>query len=325
MKSPSPPTFDENSRTGYNNRMKMKEYEFNVGNEDENRRLDVFISGRNDEITRSALKSREADITVNGIPRKLSYKVKSGETVRIFLLPPETINLVPQDVQFEILYSDEHIAVINKPAGIPVHPSRGHPDQTLVNGLLYRFGDQLSSENGSERPGIVHRLDMDTSGVMIIALSDRAHRKLSDDFKYHHIDKIYNAVVKGHPEPSGRIDLPIGRHPGDRKKMAVITDPGQSSKNAVTEWKVTEFLKDYALVKIFLHTGRTHQIRVHFSHIGHPVVGDPIYAKDSKRFQSYGLALVARRIEFGHPVSGKRMAFEVQLPDRMTRLIEHLR
>ncbi len=286
-------------------------------------RLDVVIASACPEVSRSALKARGVESFVNGKPEKLSYRVRAGDAVEFELPPPDLTSLEPQDVPFDILYSDDCIAVVNKPAGLPVHPASGHPDRTLVNGLLFRLGGKLSTAGGDFRPGIVHRLDMDTSGLMIVALTDEAHRKLAADFKARKVHKVYHAVVKGSIPGSGTIDLPVGRSLRDRKKMAVIEPP--DGKPAVTDYRLLEALGDYSYVEAVIHTGRTHQIRVHFSHVGHPVVGDPIYSRGFKAYSSTGLALCAKKLRFEHPATGKTMEFEIELPERMEQLLEKLR
>ena len=295
--------------------------ELTVGPESENERLDQFVASRYSNVTRSALKANETIIEVDGKVRKLSYKVRTGERV-CFDAPdhPQT-EVEPQEVDFELLYHDEDIAVVNKPAGLTVHPAHGHWDQTLVNGLMYRLNRSLTQAGGHDRPGIVHRLDKDTAGVMVVAISDEAHRTLSEDFKFRRIEKIYYAIVKGTPPVSGRIDEPIGRSAADRKKMSVRGD----GKPSTTEYETIEELNGYTLMKIRLLTGRTHQIRVHFAYIGHPVAGDTVYARGAKRFGLKGIALVAKRIVFEHPITRARMEFEIELPEDVRELLEQLR
>jgi len=300
-----------------------------VVSKESNYRLDRAIANyckeNNIELSRSALKSRDANILVNQRERKLSHIVKEGDVIELTIPDTKLINILPQDVHFEILYLDNDIAVVNKPSGLVVHPSKGHEENTLVNGLLNllveRYGKSLSFAGGIERPGIVHRLDKDTAGILIIALSDKAHHKLSEDFKERRIKKTYYAVVKGYPEREGKIELPIGRSRNDRKKMAVVPE----GRYALTEYRVIEYLKDHSLVEINLHTGRTHQIRVHFAHIGHPVAGDAIYSRNHRQYGLTGLALCAKKIIFNHPATGREMSFEIELPEEMKRLVTELR
>ncbi len=308
------------------------DFTFEQGNN--SRRLDSafadYCSKNGIELTRSSIKARNLVIFVNEKPEKPSYVVKIGDRIHLELPEIEPAGLIPQDLDFEIVYSDNDIAVINKPYGLTVHPSKGHPDKTLVNGLLYRlkciegtgFGKpRLSSIGGEERPGIVHRLDKDTAGLMVVALNDKAHHGLADDFKARRIKKTYHAIVKGRVDQSGRIEAPIGRSKHDRKKMAVTT----GGKPAVTEYRVIEYLNGHSYIEINLLTGRTHQIRVHFSHIGHTVAGDPVYSRNAKSYGLTGIALCAKKLEFIHPVLEKPMLFEINLPEEFKELLEKLR
>lgn len=272
------------------------------------------------DISRSALKSRTVTITLNGKEAKFGNKTKPGDRVEFTLPETKASGVLPQDIPVEIIYHDKDIAVVNKPYGIAVHPAKGHEDGTLVNALLFRMKGKLSSIGGVERPGIVHRLDKDTAGIMIIALTDRAHRKLAEDFKNRNVRKIYHAVVKGHTDRDGRIDLPIGRSPKDRKKMAVT----KFGKPAATEYRALKFLRDHTYIEVGLLTGRTHQIRVHFAHIGHAIAGDPIYSRGAKAYGLPGIALCSKKIEFSHPVTGKKMKFETDLPEGMKSMIDRL-
>ncbi len=272
-------------------------------------------------ITRSGLKSQEIPILVNGKPQKLSYTVTPGETITIDIPEPEPSELIPEPVNFQILYQDDHITVINKPAGIVVHPAKGHTRGTLVHGLLYALQDNLSSVGGEERPGIVHRLDKDTSGLMIVALTDEAHHKLTEDFKHHRIRKIYHTIVKGHPPAQGTIDAPIGRSPHDRKKMAIVPN----GKPARSAYRVLEYLREHAYVEVEIFTGRTHQIRVHMASLGHPVAGDPLYSRNSQKYPLTGIALCAKYLAFSHPVTGESLEFTVPLPADIEALLQSLK
>ncbi len=290
---------------------------FVVNNSSAGNRLDKVvidhckICGIN--ITRSGLKSQGVKIYVNNKLEKLSYIVKENDNVEFDIPEPKKCELKPENIEFEVLYSDNDIAVINKPAGLTVHIGAGHFDNTLVNGLLYRFAGKLSSIGGIERPGIVHRLDKDTSGLMVVALSEIAHHKLIDAFKQRLVKKVYYAIVKGHPPEEGRIELPISRSPVNRKKMAV----NPKGKEAITIYKTLSYGKDASLVEIEIKTGRTHQIRVHMSHIGHPIIGDPIYSKDKKNT----LALIAKKLGFNHPISGEWLEFEVPFTKEFLNLL----
>ncbi|URA09267.1 RluA family pseudouridine synthase [Thermospira aquatica] len=272
-------------------------------------------------LTRSSLKSQNIPIVVNGKPQKLSYVVSPGECITVDIPDPEPSELIPEPVDFEILYQDEHIAVINKPAGIVVHPAKGHTTGTLVHGLLYALQGNLSSVGGEQRPGIVHRLDKDTAGLMIVALTDQAHHKLTEDFKNHRIQKIYHTIVKGHPAPQGVVDAPIGRGPHDRKKMSIVPN----GKPARSAYRVLEYLQDHAYVEVEIFTGRTHQIRVHMTSLGHPIAGDPLYSRHSQRYPLKGIALCAKFLAFSHPATGKLMEFSVPLPKDMEDLLQKLK
>jgi len=298
---------------------------FTAGDSLAGERLDIIVIGKVKaeglELTRSGLKTQQLQIYVNGKPEKAGYKTRPGDNIEITIPEKAPIGLPAQDIPFDIVYLDDDIAVINKPYGLAVHPSKGHEDMTLVNGLLFRLGGKLSSVGGNERPGIVHRLDKDTAGLMTVALNDRAHHRLSDDFRTRKVRKTYYALVKGRTDPSGKIDLPIGRSINDRKKMSVRTD----GKPAVTEYRTIEYFKEHSLLEINLMTGRTHQIRVHFSHIGHPVAGDPLYSRNPRNYRLKGIALCAKKLEFRHPVTGRDLSFEIELPDDFLGLLESLR
>lgn len=303
----------------------MKKYECEISEEERGERLDVVaarvLAENRSDISRSALKNRDIPVLVNGKREKLSYRVSPGERVSMEIPDPVPAEIKAQDIPLEIVFRDKNIAVVNKPYGLTVHPARGHADGTLVNALLHHLKGKLSSVGGVERPGIVHRLDKDTAGLMIVALTDRAHRKLTEDFRDHRIKKTYHAVVKGETEPSGKIDMPIGRSPRDRKKMDVRHD----GKPAVTEYRALEYLRDHTHVEINLLTGRTHQIRVHFSHIRHPVAGDPLYSRDAGLYRLTGIALFSKKLEFRHPVTGKILKFDAALPDEFRDLLKRLR
>lgn len=280
-----------------------------------------IIQESHPEITRSNLKTRDIALTVNGKLEKWNMKVKGGETITFELPDVKSLEAVPQDVAFGLIYSDNDIAVINKPYGLTVHPAKGHEDNTLVNGLLYSLKGKLSSIGGVERPGIVHRLDKDTAGLMIIALNDQAHHKLSEDFRDRKITKIYHAIVKGKLEGLGRIERPIGRSLKDRKKMSVR----EGGKVAITEFKVLEALNAHTYLEINLLTGRTHQIRVHLSSIQHPIAGDPLYSSHPHDYKMTGIALCAKKLEFIHPITGVPMKFEIPLPDEFQALYDRLK
>lgn len=276
-------------------------------------RIDKWVSERNFDISRSMLQKliSEQKITVNGKFAAKSYLVKNGDFIEIDVPEPVELDVVPENIPVEIVYQDEHLLVVNKPKGMVVHPAAGNYSGTLVNALLYHCKGQLSSINGVIRPGIVHRIDKNTSGLLIVAKTDKAHVGLAEQIKAHTFTREYHAVVCGRlKESAGIIEAPIGRHSFDRKKMCV-TD--KNSKEAKTEYTVLEEFNNYSYVKLKLFTGRTHQIRVHMSYIGHPVFGDDVYGKPSKYCE--GQCLHAKKIGFVHPIDGKYYEFDSELPE----------
>lgn len=290
--------------------------------EDEGKRIDVFLAAELD-YTRSYIKKLIVDglVFVNGKTVKPSYKVKENDEVVVNIPEAEKIDVLPENIPLDILYEDDDIIVINKPQGMVVHPAPGNYSGTLVNALLYHCKN-LSGINGILRPGIVHRLDKDTSGVMVVAKNDKAHISLSNQIKERSVFKKYVAIVEGViKDEEGKIEALIGRHPVDRKKMAVIED----GRYALTLYKVLERFKENTLVEAAIKTGRTHQIRVHMAYIGHPVVGDPVYGFKKQKFKLEGQALHSRVLGFIHPTKGVYMEFEAPLPEYFVRLIEILR
>ncbi|MDE6595639.1 MAG: RluA family pseudouridine synthase [Oscillospiraceae bacterium] len=276
-------------------------------------RIDKWISERNSDISRSMLQKLmvEQKITVNGKFAAKSYLVKAGDIIEIDVPEPVELDVVPENIPVEIVYQDEHLLVVNKPKGMVVHPAAGNYSGTLVNALLYHCKGQLSSINGVIRPGIVHRIDKNTSGLLIVAKTDKAHVGLAEQIKEHTFTREYHAIVCGRlKNPTGIIEAPIGRHHVDRKKMCVTE---KNSKEAKTEYTVLEEFNNYSYVKLKLFTGRTHQIRVHMSYIGHPVFGDDVYGKSSKYCE--GQCLHAKKIGFVHPIDGKYYEFDSELPD----------
>lgn len=303
----------------------MNELIFNVDNLDENEqiRADKWICEQNNDITRSMLQKliKDGQVTVNGKAIVKSYSVKNGDVIKVIVPEPTELDVKPENLPIEIVYQDDDLLVVNKPKGMVVHPAAGNYDGTLVNALLYHCRGQLSSINGVIRPGIVHRIDKNTSGLLIVAKTDKAHLGLAEQIKAHTFTREYQAVVCGRlKEPHEIIEAPIGRHPVDRKKMCV-TD--KNSKPAKTEYTVLEEFNGYTLVKLKLFTGRMHQIRVHMAYIGHPVFGDDVYGKPSKLCE--GQCLHAKKIGFIHPINGQYYEFDSELPDYFTGVLNKLR
>ncbi|MBR3995437.1 MAG: RluA family pseudouridine synthase [Clostridia bacterium] len=254
-----------------------------------------------------------------------SCKLKVGDTVSVVMPEPEDCKAIPQDIPVNVVYEDKDLLVVNKPKGMVVHPAPGNPDGTLVNALLWHCKGELSGINGVIRPGIVHRIDKETSGLLVVAKNDKAHTGLAEQIKAHSFTRIYNALLMGHPKNDfGTVNAPIGRNPNDRKKMAVTQ---RNSKEAITHYSVIEDFGDFSLCEMKLETGRTHQIRVHMSHIGYPVVGDPLYApKNGKnKFGIQGQALHAKVLGFNHPITGEYMEFTSELPEYFSDVLSKLR
>lgn len=298
---------------------------FTIETDDVNKRVDVFLNEEMEDVSRSALQKNieKGNITVNGEKISKNYKLRLGDIVEAELPPPENIDIVPEDIPLDIMYEDDDLIVINKPQNMVVHPAPGHYTGTLVNALMFHCGDNLSGINGVLRPGIVHRIDKDTSGVLVIAKSDLAHKGLSEQLAEHSMKRVYNAIVyNSFSEESGTVDRNIDRSKNDRKKMAVVM---QGGRNAVTHYKVIEKLGKYTWVELQLETGRTHQIRVHMSYIGHPLLGDPVYGPKKCPFNLNGQVLHAKVLGFIHPRTGEYMEFNSELPDYFNSLIERLK
>ena len=299
----------------------MEQREFVVEQETAGQRIDRFLSGEDTGLSRSALQAlvAEGHVLCNGKAPAKSLKLKAGDVILMEIPDARPIEAVPQEIPLDIVFEDAHLLVVNKPKGMVVHPAPGNPDGTLVNALLHHCGD-LSGIGGVERPGIVHRLDKDTSGCLVIAKNDAAHQSLTAQFAARSTEKRYLAVVQGIPsQSSGTVFTHIGRHPVNRLKMAVV-NPG-SGKAAITDYDLlcADPSTDSSLVLCTLHTGRTHQIRVHMLHLGHPLIGDPIYAKPARQKAKPGrLMLHAWRLGFDHPRTGKRMDFEAPVPPEYT-------
>ena len=288
-------------------------------------RLDAFLSRQGDHLSRSAaLKLIEAGaVRLNGRLPKKNDRLNLGDTVEYTIPEPKEVDIAPKDIPLEIVYEDEDVAVINKPKGLVVHPAAGHQDDTLVNGLLYAMGDSLSGINGELRPGIVHRIDKDTSGLLAIAKNDLAHTVLASQLKDHSMARTYEAIVCGSfREDSGTVDAPIGRHPTDRKKMCVTQ---RNSKPAVTHWEVVERFRGYTHIRCRLETGRTHQIRVHMAYIGHPILGDTVYGHKKPELGQSSQCLHAGALCFRHPRDGRPILVFAPLPDYFQQVLEKLR
>ena len=281
--------------------------------EDKGRRLDQFLADQLEELTRSAAQrlAEEEQVLLDGKPLKKNYKMAGNETIEVNLPDPEPIDAAPQNIPLDIAYEDDDLLVINKPKGMVVHPAPGNPDGTVVNAVLYHCGDSLSGIGGAFRPGIVHRIDKDTSGLLIIAKNDKAHLYLSQQLKDHTLARTYEAVVIGNlKEDKGTVDAPLGRSPKDRKKMAIV--PG--GRRAVTHYEVIARYPGYTHVRCKLETGRTHQIRVHMASLGHPIAGDEVYGPSKSRVDLGGQCLHARQLSFLHPADGQPRQVESQLP-----------
>ncbi len=292
--------------------------------QDTNKRLDLFLNDEIEDISRSALHKliENGNIKVNGKNVNKSYKLKEGEAVEVDIPKARSVEISAENIPLDILYEDRDIIVVNKPQNMVVHPAPGHYTGTLVNALMYHCGNELSGINGELRPGIVHRIDKDTSGVLVVAKSDAAHRGLSAQLAEHSMKRLYNAVVyNGFDKDEGTVSANIGRSSSDRKKMAVVNN----GRNAVTHYRVLERLGRFTLVELRLETGRTHQIRVHMSHIGHPLLGDSVYGPKKQAFNTEGQVLHAKVLGFVHPITGEYMEFETELPDYFRRILDILR
>ena len=304
----------------------MNEYEFLIKEEKEAERIDKFLSEAIGDLSRSFLQKllKEQQVMVNEKPVKANYRLRTGDRIRVCVPPCEELNIEPENIPLDILYEDEDLLVINKPKGMVVHPSAGHTSHTLVNGVLYHCQGNLSGINGVLRPGIVHRIDKDTTGALVICKNDLVHRELAEQLKEHTIKRRYRAIVLGNfKEEEGTVEGPIGRHPVDRKKMAINYKNG---KDAVTHYRVLERFGNCSYIECRLETGRTHQIRVHMTSIGHPLLGDLVYAPSQKNgFHLEGQTLHAQILGFYHPVQKKYMEFEAPLPDYFVKLLKTLR
>ena len=301
----------------------MNEEIFKVTEKDQNKRLDIYIASLNLNISRSLAQKKieKGEILVNDNRAKESYKIKNEDIIKIILLKPRETQIKAQDIKLNIVYEDNDILVINKEKGMVVHPGNGNPDGTLVNAILNHCKDSLSGIGGEIRPGIVHRLDKDTSGLMVVAKNDKAHINLSEQIKNREVTKIYTALIRGVlPENEATIDMPIGRSNKDRKKMAVRKD----GKTAITHIKVEKRYKNFTLIKVKIDTGRTHQIRVHMAEIGYPIVGDEVYSNGKNEFNVHGQMLHSTILKFKHPITNKNLNFEAELPNYFKEVLYKL-
>lgn len=305
--------------------MACREFQFTVALEEENIRLDKYLSEKLNSFTRSFLQKiiDLGNVTKNGAVLGKSYKVSGGDRICIKVPEPEKLEIAAEQIPLSIVYEDSDLLIVNKPKGMVVHPAAGNYSGTLVNALLAHCGDSLSGINGIIRPGIVHRIDKDTSGLLIVAKNDFAHQNLAEQIKAHTFTRVYESVVYGNiRNESGKVDAPIGRHPTDRKRM-VVTE--KNSRNAVTHYKVLARYEGFTHIRLTLETGRTHQIRVHMAYIGHPVAGDPVYGPKKMITALHGQCLHARVIGFRHPRDGRYLEFSSELPEYFTAFLKSLK
>ncbi len=310
---------------------------FRAEDGDQGARIDKFLADKSGESRSFIAKMiEEGFVTIEENQVSKNYKLSSGDCVKLCLPEPEPSDILPENIPLDIIYEDSDIVIINKPSGMVVHPAAGIHSGTLVNALMYHCEDSLSGIGGVIRPGIFHRIDKDTSGLLVVAKNDAAHISLSEQLKTHSVSRIYHAIAQGNiKDDSGTINRPIGRHPLDRKKMAVINDPAQKSREAITHYEVIERFEiptgRFTYIKCRLETGRTHQIRVHLSSTGHPLLGDSVYGGSGTKFESFNKSLIqgqclhAKCLELTHPATGKLMRFECPLPENFKMLLKRLR
>lgn len=303
----------------------METLEFNVDASANNIRIDRYLADQWPEHSRSYIQKllKEEQVLVNGRVIKANYKTQSGDYIEFHIPDPEVLDILPENIPLDILYEDDYVLVVNKPKDMVVHPSAGHTSGTLVNAVMAHCGEHLSGINGVLRPGIVHRIDKDTTGALLICKDDVVHRDLAEQLKEHSIKRRYRAVVQGNlKEDEGTVNAPVGRHPTDRKKMAINHKNG---KEAVTHYKVLERFGQATYIECRLETGRTHQIRVHMASLGHPLLGDTVYGSSKNPYHLQGQALHAMILGFVHPITGEYLEFEAPLPEYFSKLLEKLR
>lgn len=295
-----------------------------AGEENAGERIDAFLASKLHDVTRSWLQKliEAGNVSVEGREKLAkNYKLRAGDRLTVELPEPETLDVLPENIPLDIVYEDKYLLVVNKPSGMVVHPAVGNHTGTLVNAVMFHCGDQLSSINGVVRPGIVHRIDKDTSGLLVIAKTDAAHRGLAEQFAVHSIKRAYRAVVYNNiKEDDGRVDAPIGRNPKDRLKMAVVS--ADKGRRAVTNYHVIERSGKFTYVECRLETGRTHQIRVHMAYIGHPLLGDPLYGPRKGMSGVTGQVLHAKELGFVHPITGEYMEFDSELPTEFVKALK---
>lgn len=303
-----------------NNKISFEE----ITSDQSGERIDKFLSEKIDVVTRSFIKKLILDnaVTINDQSVKPNYKLKTGDIIKVHIPDPTETKIIAEDIPLDIVYEDDDMLVVNKPQGMVVHPAAGNYHGTLVNALIYHCGDMLSKSNGEDRPGILHRIDKDTSGLLLVAKNDIAHQSLSKQIKDHSVTRAYIALVHGNIKTdSGRIDAPIGRHPVDRKKMTITE---HNSRYAATNYNVMKRYGRYTLVECILETGRTHQIRVHMSKNGHPIVGDKTYGVKKEEFKLAGQLLHAYKVGFIHPTKNCYMEFTSGLPEYFKTILDKI-
>ena len=304
----------------------MNTFEFRAETEDIGKRIDSYLAEQLEDVSRSSVQKiiRDGLVTCGGETCRPGKRISENDLVVVRMPDPVEMTAEPENIPLDIIYEDDDILIVNKPKNMVVHPAAGHFTGTLVNALLFHCKGRLSGINGVLRPGIVHRIDKDTSGLLIVCKNDNAHRSISEQMKEHSIRRTYHAIVCGKLTENGRIETYIGRDPKNRKRMAVVSRPG---KTAITNYEITESFDKFTYVKCRLETGRTHQIRVHMAHLGHPILGDPLYGGIRKDMQeaSDGQVLHAKNIGFIHPSTGEYMEFDSPLPENFTAILEKLR